>query len=147
VRFQKWLVEFQKWLVKSVALICRYCYDGFINQEGFTMIVTKQLPTQQFLNNYSGHEVFYFKGAFTVVGSDGLCYSYWDDDYFDSETVWSELSENDYVIVVTNATCCVLGMTLSQVNDHNKEVSATKDCAVDGVIRSNVVTKFWKEVV
>ena len=123
------------------------CYDRCINQEGFTMIVTKRVPTNQFLNDYSGHEVFYFKGAFTAVGSDGLCYSYWDDDYFDSETVWVELSENEYVIVVTDATCCVLGMTLDQVNAHNKEVSATKECAVDGAITSNVIAKFWKEVV
>jgi len=110
------------------------------------MIATKQLPTQQFLNAFTGCEVFYFKGAFTAVGSDGLCYSYWDDDHFDSETVWSELSENEYVIVVTDATCCVLGMTLSQVNDHNKEIASTKCCDVDGAISSNVVTKFWKEV-
>lgn len=110
------------------------------------MIVTKQLPTQQFLNAFTGCEVFLYGGGFTKIEDDGLCYQRYYRDYVDSETVWSELSENEYVIVVTDATCCVLGMTLDQVNTHNKEVIATKECVVDGVITSNVVTKFWKEV-
>lgn len=111
------------------------------------MIVTSQVPTQKFLNNFTGSEVFLYSGVFTEIEDDGLCYQRYIGDYVDSETVWSELSENEYVIVVTDATCCVLGMTLSQVNDHNKEVSATKECAVDGAISSNVVTKFWKGAV
>jgi len=110
------------------------------------MIVTKQVPTQKFLNSFTGSEVFLYGGGFTKIEDDGLCYQSYCRDYVDSETVWSELSENEYVIVVTDATCCVLGMTLSQVNDHNKEVASTKCCDVDGAISSNVVTKFWKEV-
>jgi len=110
------------------------------------MIVTKQVPTQKFLNSFTGSEVFLYGGGFTKTEDDGLCYQSYYRDYVDSETVWSELSENEYVIVVTDATCCVLGMTLSQVNDHNKEVASTKCCDVDGAISSNVVTKFWKEV-
>lgn len=111
------------------------------------MIVTKRFPTQKFLNNFTGSEVFLHGGGFTKIEDDGLCYQRYIGDYVDSETVWAELSENEYVIVVTDATCCVLGMTLDQVNAHNKEVSATKDCTVDGVISSKVITKFWKEVV
>lgn len=110
------------------------------------MIVTKQVPTQKFLNNFTGSEVFLHGGGFTKIEDDGLCYQRYINDYVDSETVWDDLSENEYVIVVADATCCVLGMTLSQVNDHNKEAAATKDCAVDGAISSNVVPKFWKEV-
>lgn len=111
------------------------------------MIITKQVPTQKFLNNFAGSEVFLHGGGFTKIEDDGLCYQHYINDYIDSETVWSELSTKEFVIVVTDSTCCVLGMTLDQVNIHNKELLATKHCDVDGVVRSNVVPKFWKEVV
>jgi hypothetical protein len=147
VELQFWLVEFQKWLLKSVALIVRCCYDCCINQEGFTMIVTKQVPTQQFLENYTGNEIFFYYGAFTKIEDDGLCYASFIHDFVDSETVWSDLSTKEFVIVVIDSTCCVIGMTLDQVNGHNKEGIATKHCNVDGAITSSVVPKFWKEVV
>ena len=123
------------------------CYDRFINQEGFTMIATKQVPTQEFLNNFTGSEVFLYSGCFTEIEDDGLCYQHYIGDYVDSENVWAELSENEYVIVVTDASCCVIGMTLSQVNDHNKEAAATKCCDVDGAFTSKVITKFWRDAV
>ena len=110
------------------------------------MIITKQVPTQQFFDNFTGHEVFLYGGCFTEIEGDGLCYQHYYHDYVDSETVWADLSENEYVIVVADASCCVIGMTLSQVNSHNKEVNTTKECAVDGAISSNFITKFWKVV-